>query len=168
MTCYILRVGGKNGPGIVEELKQTRPFASPAQEVTVALLRTTDVVRRHLARVVEKERITLQQYNVLRILRGARGEPLSALEITERLIEETPGVSRLLDRLVAKGLVRRERSAQDRRMLECFVTERGLQLLSKLEDPVNRADAEALRGLTRRELTILNQLLSRIRRGLAE
>lgn len=156
-------MAGKNGPTIVEELKQTRPFTSPAQEATVALLRTTDVVKRQLARVVEKERITLQQYNVLRILRGARGEPLSALEITERLIEETPGVSRLLDRLVAKGLVRRERSAQDRRMLECFVTDRGLQLLARLDDPVNRADADVLRGLNRKQLTILNDLLARIR-----
>jgi DNA-binding MarR family transcriptional regulator len=156
-------VVGKYGPTIVEELKQTRPFTSAAQEATVALLRTTDVVRRQLARVVEKERITLQQYNVLRILRGARGEPLSALDITERLIEETPGVSRLLDRLVAKGLVRRERSAQDRRMLECFVTDRGLQLLARLDDPVNRADADVLRGLNRKELTTLNDLLARIR-----
>ena len=150
-------------PSLLDELQQTRPFASKAQEVTVALLRTTDLVRRRLARVVDRERITLQQYNVLRILRGAKGEPLSALEITERLIEETPGVSRLLDRLVAKRLVRRERSARDRRMLECFLTERGLQVLTRLEEPVNRADADALRTLTPRELTTLDRLLSRIR-----
>ena len=161
MTCYQLVVSKRLT--IVEELKQTRPFASKAQEVTVALLRTTDIVRRRLARVVENERITLQQYNVLRILRGARGEPLSALEIGERLIEETPGVSRLLDRLVAKGLVRRERSAQDRRMLECSITDAGLQILARLDDPVNRADGAVLHALTGRELTALGDLLSRIR-----
>jgi len=151
-------------PNLLAELKQTRPFATKAQEVTIALLRTADVVRRRLARVVEKEDITLQQYNVLRILRGARGEPLSALEISDRLIEETPGVSRLLDRLVAKGLIRRERSVQDRRMLECSLTDRGLQMLSRLDDPVNRADADAMRGLTARELAALDSLLSRIRK----
>ena len=150
-------------PSLRDELKQTRPFASKAQEVTIALLRTTDLVRRRLARVVEGEGITLQQYNVLRILRGARGEPLSALEISDRLIEEAPGVSRLVDRLVAKGLVRRERSAADRRVLECWITDRGLQILSRLEDPVNRADAEIMQPLTRRELTVLDTLLSRIR-----
>jgi DNA-binding MarR family transcriptional regulator len=148
---------------IVEELKQTRPFASKAQAATVALLRTTDVVKRQLARVVESEGITLQQYNVLRILRGARGAPLSALEITERLIEETPGVSRLLDRLVGKRLVRRERSAQDRRMLECFITERGLEVLARLDHPVNQADADVLKGLSPKDITVLNDLLSRIR-----
>jgi DNA-binding MarR family transcriptional regulator len=150
-------------PSIVDELKQTRPFASKAQEVTIALLRTTDLVRRQLARVIEKEDITLQQYNVLRILRGAKGEPLSALDIAERLIEETPGVSRLLDRLVAKGFVRRERSIEDRRMLECSLTDRGLQILSRLEEPVNRADADVLHALTDRELTTLDALLARIR-----
>jgi DNA-binding MarR family transcriptional regulator len=149
--------------GIREELKQTRPFTSKAQETTVALLRTTDVVKRELARVVGAEDITLQQYNVLRILRGAQGRPTSALEIAERLIEETPGVSRLLDRLVSKGLVRRERSSEDRRMLECFITDRGLQILARLNDAVNRADADALRALTRKEIDVFNDLLSRIR-----
>jgi DNA-binding MarR family transcriptional regulator len=149
--------------GILDELKQTRPFASKAQEVTIALLRTAAIVRRRLARIVETNGITLQQYNVLRILRGARGEPLSALEITDRLIEDTPGVSRLLDRLVAKGLVRRERSAQDRRMLECVITDRGLQILAGLDDAVNRADAEVLKALTVRELTALSRLLARVR-----
>jgi DNA-binding MarR family transcriptional regulator len=158
-----LPVGPTRQPSILDELKQTRPFASKAQEVTIALLRTTDVVRRRLARLIEKEGITLQQYNVLRILRGAKGHPLSALEITDRLIEETPGVSRLLDRLVAKGLIRRERSVQDRRMLECSLTDRGVQILSRLEEPVNRADADALHALTSRELATLDNLLSRIR-----
>src|SRR5262245_7670467 len=126
---YVVSVTESRGPSIVDELKQTRPFASKAQETTVALLRTADVVRRRLARAVEDEGITLQQYNVLRILRGARGEPMSALEISERLIEEAPGVSRLLDRLLAKGLIARDRASEDRRRLECSITARGLELL---------------------------------------
>jgi DNA-binding MarR family transcriptional regulator len=148
---------------LLDELKQTRPFGSKAQEVTIALLRTTDAVRKRLAQVVEKEGITLQQYNVLRILRGAGGEPLSALEIGDRLIEETPGVSRLLDRLVAKRLIRRDRAVHDRRMLQCSLTDRGAQVLSRLEEPVNAADAEVLHALTPRELTVLDDLLARVR-----
>ena len=147
---------------IQEEIKQTRPFASKGQEATIALLRTADVIRRRLARVVEREGTTLQQYNVLRILRGAPG-PLSALEISERLIEETPGVSRLLDRLVAKKLVRRTRSAEDRRMLECSVTPLGLELLKRLDDDVNRADAAAMDVLSTDELIGLTGVLDRIR-----
>src|SRR5829696_2273573 len=115
---YCIRMARPSRRSIVEELKQTRPFASKAQEATVALLRTSDVVQRRLARVVEPEGITLQQYNVLRILRGAGGAPMAALDVAERLIEETPGVSRLLERLVSKGLIQRDRSSQDRRRLE--------------------------------------------------
>ena len=164
MTCMLLPMKPRR-PSILDELKQTRPFASKAQEATVALLRTTDVVRRRLARVVEQEGITLQQYNVLRILRGAQGAPISALEVAERLIEETPGVSRLLDRLVVKGLIRRDRSLQDRRRLECSITARGLELLSRLDNPVTQADADALQGLTAKEIATLSNLLSRIRQA---
>lgn len=153
-------------PGsIVEELKQTRPFATVAQEATVALLRTTDLVRRRLTKVVGEEDITLQQYNVLRILRGSQGKPLCALEIRDRLIEETPGVSRLLDRLLEKGLIRRDRSSTDRRLLECFITGKGLELLGRLDERVNQADAQVLEALSGAEIRALNKLLSKIRRA---
>ena len=147
---------------VQEDIKQTRPFASKGQEATIALLRTADVIRRRLAKVVEREGTTLQQYNVLRILRGAPGA-LSALEISERLIEETPGVSRLIDRLVAKKLVRRLRSAQDRRMLQCSITPLGLELLKRLDDDVDRADAAAVDVLDADELVALTRLLDRVR-----
>jgi DNA-binding MarR family transcriptional regulator len=162
---YVIGMRKSAGRGIVQELKQTRPFASKAQEATVALLRTTDVVRRRLARVVAPHGITLQQYNVLRILRGAAGEPMSALEIAERLIEETPGVSRLLDRLVAKKLIQRERCSDDRRRLECSITAKGLELLARLDQPVLAADSGAMDALTAREVATLNDLLTRIREG---
>jgi DNA-binding MarR family transcriptional regulator len=158
-----LAMARPGGPSILEELKQKRPFASKAQAATVALLRTTDVVRRRLARVVEQEGITLQQYNVLRILRGAAGEPMSAQDVAARLIEEAPGVSRLLDRLVAKGLIQRDRCSKDRRRLECSITRKGLELLARLDEPVVRADTDALHGLTAREIETLDDLLTRIR-----
>jgi DNA-binding MarR family transcriptional regulator len=160
---YVFGVARNRGLSIVEELKQTRPFASKAQETTVALLRTTDVVRRRLARVVEREGITLQQYNVLRILRGAGGEPMAALDVAERLIEETPGVSRLLDRLVRKGFIQRDRCSQDRRRLECSITRKGLELLARLDEPILRADSDALHGLSPQEIATLGDLLTRIR-----
>jgi DNA-binding MarR family transcriptional regulator len=151
-------------PTIAEDIRQSRPFASRGQEVTIALLRTADVIRRRLGKVVEREDITLQQYNVLRILRGAPG-PMAALEIGDRLIEETPGVSRLLDRLVAKKLVRRTRSAHDRRMLECSVTPLGLRLLDRLEEDVNREDAAPMSVLNAKDIGMLSEFLDRIRGG---
>ena len=150
---------------IGEEIRQRQPFASRAQELTVALLRTTDVVRRRLAQVVARENITLQQYNVLRILRGAGSESLSALQIGDRLIEQAPGVSRLLERLVAKKLIRRDRAAADRRMIECVITAKGLALLARLDEAVTRADERAVTMLTAAELDTLSDFLERIRRG---
>ncbi len=120
---------------IQQEIKQTRPFASPGQEAMVALLRTADVVRRAVSRAVEPAGVTLQQFNVLRILRGAGAEGLPTLEIGERLVEQTPGTTRLVDRLVEKGWVRRC-EGRDRRQVLCRITPEGLALLSSLDGPV--------------------------------
>jgi DNA-binding MarR family transcriptional regulator len=147
---------------LADEIKQTRPFSSPAQEATIALLRTANVVRRRLSRLVEREDVTLQQYNVLRILRGAKG-PLSALEIQDRLVEDAPGVSRLIDRLVFKGFVRRDRGTKDRRLLECWITGKGLEVLERLDVDVDRLDVSVLDGLTARDINELTNLLAKVR-----
>ncbi len=145
------------------EIKQRRPFGSRAQEATIALLRTADVVRRRLARTVDAHGVTLQQYNVLRILKGAAPDPLPTLEIAERMIEEQPGITRLLDRLDAKGLVRRERCADDRRQVHCWITEEGLDLLATLDPLVDRADEAAVAALSPTQLTQLVRLLEVVR-----
>ena len=114
---------------IRSEIKQGKPFRSPRQEAAIALLRTADVVRRRIARVVEPHGVTLQQYNVLRILAGAGGEGMPTLEIAARMIERAPGITRLLDRLEGKRLIRRERCPSDRRQVLCWIGESGLRLL---------------------------------------
>lgn len=119
---------------VAEEIGQTRPFPGPGQEFLVTLLRTTDEVRRHLTRLVEPEDITLQQYNVLRILRGAGKDGLPTLEIGRRMLEQQPGVTRLVDRLVAKELVDRSRDREDRRRVVCTIEAEGLELLARLDE----------------------------------
>jgi MarR family transcriptional regulator, organic hydroperoxide resistance regulator len=150
---------------VQREIQQRRPFRSRTQEGVVALLRTADVLRRALARVVEPHGITLQQYNVLRILRGAGAEGLPTLEVGVRMIEETPGVTRLLDRLEKKALVRRKRCPQDRRQVLCFATPSALRLLDALDDSVSEADRRALGMLEPAELQALIVLLDRVRAG---
>ena len=88
-----------------QELKQRKPFQSVAQEALLGLMRTTDLMRRQVAAFVEPHGITLQQYNVLRILRGGGTDGVPTLEVAERMVEQTPGITRLLDRLEAKGFV---------------------------------------------------------------
>jgi DNA-binding MarR family transcriptional regulator len=121
---------------IAAEIKQGRPFRSAGHEAAVSLLRTADVVRRAGARVIEPYGITLQQFNVLRILRGAGQGGLPTLEIAARMIEEAPGITRLLDRLERKALVKRQRCPRDRRRVLCTITSAGLRLLSALDAPL--------------------------------
>ncbi|MEM6455250.1 MAG: MarR family transcriptional regulator [Acidobacteriota bacterium] len=146
-----------------EEIQQTRPFSSVAQEAAVSLLRTTDVMRRHLMRVVDPRGITLQQYNVLRILRGAGATPMPTLAIAERMVERTPGITRLLDRLANKGYVERVRCAHDRRQVLCTITEAGLALLDTLDEPMNVAGEHVVDELSETERAQLVRLLDRVR-----
>jgi len=147
------------------EIRQGKPFRSRGQEVVVALLRTADLVRRAVSQAVETHDITLQQYNVLRILRGAGQQGLPTLEIADRMIEHAPGVTRLLDRLEAKGLVRRERCREDRRQVLCWLTPPGLELVERLDEPVDKADVEAVAQLTPEDQEKLLRLLDSVRAG---
>jgi DNA-binding MarR family transcriptional regulator len=148
---------------IRDDIQQTRPFPSPGQEAVVALLRTADVMGRYVDTVIEQHGITGQQYNVLRILRGAGEQGLPTLDIAERMIEETPGVTRLIDRLEAKQLVTRSRSARDRRQIYCIIAPGGLALLAELDGPVKCAADQALAGLESAELAQFITLLDRTR-----
>lgn len=148
---------------VTEEIKQTRPFRTRAQEATVGILLTADIVRRYVTSVLEPAGITLQQYNVLRILRGSHPDPLPTLEIGSRLIEQMPGITRLLDRLEEKGLVRRQRCRADRRMVHCWITDSGLALLAGLDAVVDEADERCRAGLSDDELEALLEGLSAVR-----
>lgn len=145
------------------ETRQRRPFRSPAQEAAVALLRTADTVRRHFSELLESHGITLPQYNVLRVLRGAGPDGLPTLEVADRLIERTPGITRMMDRLEAKGWVWRERSPEDRRVVICHLAPAGGKLLARLDAPMDEADERALKPLTVTELKRLIDMLDRVR-----
>src|ERR1700758_5411907 len=116
-----------------QELKQRKPFQSTSQEAALGLMRTTDLIRRRGSALVEPHGITLQQYNVLRILRGAGAEGLPTLAISERMVEQAPGVTRLLNRLEAKGLATRTRGESDLRQVICRLTPEGHDLLGRLD-----------------------------------
>jgi DNA-binding MarR family transcriptional regulator len=126
-------------------------------------MRTADLLRRRMAALVEPHGITVQQFNVLRILRGGGPDGLPTLEVGARMVEETPGITRLLDRLESKGLVRRQRCPKDRRQHLCWITKEGLDLLASLDEPVVTHSREMLSALTRDEQSRLVRLLDRVR-----
>jgi MarR family transcriptional regulator, organic hydroperoxide resistance regulator len=146
-----------------EELKQTRPFHSPAHEAVVSVLRTAALVQRQLSLVVERGGVTLQQYNVLRILRGAGESGLPTLAIRDRMIEEAAGITRLLDKLERAGHVVRERCTPDRRQVLCRITPAGLAVLAGLDEPVDAVNDAAVRTLNGVETTKLVELLAAVR-----
>lgn len=129
----------------------------------MALLRTADVVRRYIGRVLEPYGITPQQFNVLRILRGAGPDGIPTLAIAERMIEEAPGITRLLDRLEAKGMVRRQRCPEDRRQVLCHATPGALDLLGRIDGAMDEADESALGMLSEEDKIQLIRLLDAVR-----
>jgi DNA-binding MarR family transcriptional regulator len=147
------------------ELRQSRPFRSESQEATIALMRTASVVSRRMSRVVEPHGISLAQYNVLRILRGAGSDGLPTLAIRDRMIEEGSTVTRLLDKLEAASLVERSRCRPDRRQVLCFITAGGLSLLAMLDPQVDAADTAAVAMLEPDVRRQLIEILARIRAG---
>lgn len=147
---------------LTDELKQTRPFASLAAEAPVAIMRTAHLLRRRLEAVVAEEGITLQQYNVLRILRGARG-PLPTMEISERMIEPSCGITRLITTLEEKKLIRREQWPGDRRQFLCQITAAGLKVLDIVEAPLDEIESSVAEGLSQEQLRTLLDALTVIR-----
>ena len=137
---------------------KTRHSPSLEEAVFLDLLRTSDVLSRRLAYILKNEDLSSNQYNVLRILRGAP-EGLACGEIGSRMISRDPDITRLLDRLEKRGLISRCREAKDRRTVLTRISPEGLKLLARLDEPVQQAHREQLGHLGRERLKALTELL---------
>ncbi|HEY8195465.1 MAG TPA: MarR family transcriptional regulator [Gemmatimonadales bacterium] len=152
---------------IDRELKQTKPFSSLQQQVVLNLMRTTRAVEESWIQYLKRtEGISPSQFNILRILRGARPKAVKISEIAERMVNRDPDVTRLVDRLIKQGLVRRERDGEDRRVVLVEITAAGLALLTRLDEPVLEATAAAMAGLKPQQLRTLDALLNEVRAGI--
>ena len=142
------------------------PADSPphTKAAVLGIVRAADLLRRRGTALLAPYDLTIQQFNVLRILRGARPAGLCTLTIAERMLEQTPGITRLIDRLVAKKLVVRVRSEDDRRQVWCRITPAGLQLLARLDRPVGDLDRQLMGALPRSDQVHLARLLTAVHR----
>jgi DNA-binding MarR family transcriptional regulator len=129
--------------------------------MAIEILRAADRVKRSAVQVIAPHGLTLSQYNALRILRGAP-EGLSTMEVCQRLLERSPGITRIIDGLVKKGLVQRAPHPSDRRSILCTITDAGRKLADALDEPIDRSDRELTRGLAPTEVKQLAELLSRV------
>jgi len=144
-----------------DELK-TDKFESNYHKVTLNILFTSNWITEQLKKCTKKEKVTLQQYNILRILRGQYPKPSTVNLIKERLLDKMSDVSRLIDRMEQQELVSRTISPADRRAVDILLTKKGLDKLQKLDGPM-RIDTILSQNLTDKECQTLNMLLEKIR-----
>ena len=147
-----------------QEIKQTRPFESLEQEVYLSLRLTAQLLDEPWSRYLRKtEEISPSQFNLLRILRGAGADGRTMGEISERMINRDPDVTRLADRTVKLGLARRDRDETDRRVVKLFITQRGIDMLERLDDAENLFVKQMLGALGSKRLKELRDLLGAAR-----
>src|SRR5215212_4402159 len=138
---------------IDQELKQTRPIRSLHEQAVLSLMRTSRAIEESwLLYLKRTENISISQYNILRILRGGRPHGVKSSDIADRMIYRDPDVTRLVDRMVQQGLVRRDRDSADRRVVLVSITDEGLALLERLDGPVERYTSAVMAGLNPQKL----------------
>ncbi len=145
------------------ESKQLRPFRGLADEVYLNLLRTADALLREVEATLKPASLSHAQYNVLRILRGAGPGSLACREIGDRMLTRDPDITRLLDRLEARGLVTRSRERADRRVVKTRITAEGLRILRGLDEPIAALHRRQVQHIGARRLRSLVGLLEQVR-----
>ena len=156
---------------LAREIKKRRPFAQPAEEGYLNVVRTAAHLSGLAERLFKRYGLSSPKYNVLRILRGAAdtGEAgprgLPSLEVAARLITRVPDITRLVDSLQADGLATRTRCTDDRRVVYVGITPAGLALLAKVDGPLAELHGACFGNLAEDEVTELNRLLARLRQG---
>ncbi len=140
-----------------------RPFWTIEEDVFLNLTRSQAMLARRFERLFKERRLTPATYNILRILRGAGQSGLQCSEIPPRMLSEVPDVTRLIDRLVALGLVVRYRTDEDRRRVFQTLTPKGLSLLAEMDGPMRDIHRSQLGHMSRQDLERLNQLLVQAR-----
>jgi DNA-binding MarR family transcriptional regulator len=124
-------------PGkLAAEIQQTKPFASLEEEAVLNILRTAEVLGQASAAFLREYDLSSTQYNVLRILRGAEPAGATCSQVSDRMINHDPDITRLLDRLESRNFITRDRSKEDRRVVITRITPSGLELLSRIDRPL--------------------------------
>lgn len=147
--------------GIDKDIQQTR-FRNVHQKAAINLIYTLGWMKDKMKPIFDAEDITPQQFNILRILRGSYPQPLSTLQIRERMLEKMSDTSRIVDRLIAKGLVKKLVCKKDRRLVDVIISDKGKKLLERLDNRQDEMD-QVLGNLSEKEAGDLSDLLDKIR-----
>ena len=146
--------------GIEKDIQQTN-FRNEFQKMSINIIYTANWLNEKMGQILATEDITQQQFNILRILRGSEC-PLSTLKIRERMLDKMSDTSRIVDRLIVKGLVEKTACIKDKRLVDITISKKGLQLLEKL-DSLNEHIDSILKGVSEKEAQAMNQILDKLR-----
>lgn len=146
--------------GIEKDIQQTN-FRNEYQKLGINIMYTANWLNEKISNVLSQEDITQQQYNILRILRGAE-KPLSTLQIRSRMLDKMSDTSRIVDRLVAKELVEKNTCPSDKRLVDVVISKKGFAVLEKLDLLNNHLDS-LMKGISEKEASTLNQMLDQLR-----
>lgn len=149
--------------GIDKDIQQAK-FRNSFQKAGINLLFTFGWMKDRMKVIFDAEDITPQQFNILRILRGSHPQPLSTLQIRERMLEKMSDTSRIVDRLITKGLVKKVVCKKDRRLVDVGISDKGRKMLERLDERQDEID-NILGNLSEKEANILSELLDKVRDG---
>lgn len=134
-----------------------------SREVVVEVMRSGNMFSEHINTSLNPFGLTLQQFNVLRILRGRNGDAACLESITNDMIHRMSNTSRLVDKLIEKGLVKRAVCKENRRKVDIFITKKGLDLLNEIEPTLDKSEKEITAALSKKEMEQLLQLITKIK-----
>ncbi len=150
--------------GIDIDINQ-RKFRNEHQKAGINLMYTYGWVMERTKELFATEDITPQQFNILRILRGSHPQPLSTLQIRERMLDKMSDTSRIVDRLIAKGMVKKATCKTDRRLVDVIITDKGRKMLERLDQRQDELD-KIIGNLSEKEAATLSDLLDKLRGSL--
>ena len=156
------------GGRLAKEIRQNKPFQSREEEALLNLGRTYESLQQRMAGLLRSHQLTPTQYNMLRILRGAAPQGLTCSQATERMLSPDPDITRLLDRMEARGLISRDRTEEDRRVVITRITDRGLELTKQIDVPLHHLLKQCLGRVGQQRLKELIDVLEALRDPLPE
>lgn len=146
-----------------QEIKQTRPFKSNYEKTLVNIMFTNNWIHFKQNKYLKPFDISIQQYNVLRILNGQKDQPITINEIIDRMLDKMSNASRLVDKLFAKGYVSREQKVGNRRACDVTITPKGISFLADVTKSIKGIEKD-MNSLSEAEFDELNRLLDKIRK----
>lgn len=147
----------------IEQAIQQKAFRNAREKAGINLMYTASWLSNELMKALKPSGISVPQFNILRILKGQKGKPVPLWLVTERMIDKMSNTSRLIDKLVAKGLVDRRQCPNDRRQVDLLLTASGLELINAATQSVDKHTAKLIGHMTDSQMQMLNSLLDTLR-----